>query len=49
MAYPPGIPIICPGEIITEEIIHYIERLKETKTWLQGMKDPTLEQILVIR
>ena len=49
MAYPPGIPIICPGEIITEEIIHYIEKLKETKTWLQGMKDPTLEQILVIR
>lgn len=49
MAYPPGIPIICPGEIITEEIISYIERLKQKRTWLQGMEDPTLEHIWVIR
>lgn len=25
MAYPPGIPILAPGEEITEEIIDYIQ------------------------
>lgn len=49
MAYPPGIPIICPGEIITEAIIRYIENLKETECLLQGMQDPELERILVIK
>lgn len=49
MAYPPGIPIICPGEIITEETLDYINKLKQKQAWLQGMDDPTLEHIWVIR
>ncbi len=48
MAYPPGIPIIIPGERISKEIIEYIEDLKEQKTHLQGMEDPDLEYIKVI-
>lgn len=48
MAYPPGIPIIVPGERISKEIIEYVDRLKETKTQLQGMEDSTLEYIKVI-
>ena len=40
MAYPPGIPIITPGERITEEIIDYIKELKEAKLHIQGMADP---------
>ena len=27
--YPPGIPFICPGERITEEVITYIAALRE--------------------
>ena len=26
--YPPGIPIACPGEILTEEIISYVAKLR---------------------
>ena len=29
MCYPPGIPILVPGERITDEIIRYIEYAKE--------------------
>jgi arginine/lysine/ornithine decarboxylase len=36
-AYPPGVPIIAPGEIIDEEIIEYITSLDGTD--ILGMKD----------
>ncbi len=26
--YPPGIPLLCPGEVITEELIDYVKRLR---------------------
>ena len=26
--YPPGIPLLCPGEIITEEAVDYVRRLR---------------------
>ena len=29
MCYPPGIPILAPGELITQEIIDYIIYAKE--------------------
>lgn len=49
MAYPPGIPIISPGEMITQEIIDYIKLLKENNAHLTDMKDKSLETILVIK
>lgn len=48
MAYPPGIPIIIPGERISKEIIAYIEFLKSQESMLTDMKDPTLEYIKVL-
>lgn len=48
MAYPPGIPVITPGERITKEIINYIKELKEAKLHVQGMEDPELEYVKVI-
>lgn len=48
MAYPPGIPIIYPGERITEEIIKFIKALKEDGMDVQGMDDLTLKEIKVI-
>jgi ornithine decarboxylase len=48
MAYPPGIPIIVPGERITRETIEYIKGLKEAKLHIQGMEDPELININVI-
>lgn len=46
--YPPGIPIVGPGERITREIIEYVLELKARGASFQGCHDPTLEQILVV-
>ncbi|ADL51864.1 Orn/Lys/Arg decarboxylase major region [Clostridium cellulovorans 743B] len=49
MAYPPGIPILCPGEKITEEIISYVSQLKATGLYVQGTEDPNVEYIKVVK
>lgn len=49
MAYPPGIPILCPGEVISQEIVTYVQRLKETGLYVQGTEDPEVEYIKVVR
>lgn len=49
MAYPPGIPILCPGEEITKEIIDYVQMLKNTGLYVQGTEDPEVEIIKVVK
>lgn len=49
LAYPPGIPILCPGEKITKEIIDYIEKLKSVGLYVQGTEDPKVEYIKVVK
>ncbi len=39
MCYPPGIPIIAPGEVVTKEIIDYIRYAKEKGAFLTGAED----------
>lgn len=48
-AYPPGIPIIYPGEVITAEIIEQIKRLKQCGIKLKGPKDLQGEEIICIK
>ncbi len=48
MAYPPGIPVLCPGEVITEEIVRYVNDLKKTGLYVQGTEDPKVESIKVV-
>ena len=36
MCYPPGIPILAPGERIIREIVDYIQFAKERGCSLQG-------------
>ena len=48
MSYPPGIPIVAPGERITKEIIGYIAYAREKGCFLTGTQDPNVRQILVI-
>jgi len=48
MVYPPGIPIVTPGEIITKEIIDYIEFLKAEEGILTGTADPYVDKIKVL-
>jgi arginine/lysine/ornithine decarboxylase len=48
MAYPPGIPILAPGERITAEIIDYIAYAKEKGCFLTGTEDMGIENIRVV-
>ena len=48
MIYPPGIPLICPGEKITQDIIEYIKILKSQNCLFHGMADPHLNKIRVL-
>ncbi len=48
MCYPPGIPILTPGERITGEIIEYILYAKEKGCSLQGTQDPSVQLLNVI-
>lgn len=48
MAYPPGIPIICPGERITEDVIGYAKALWMSGCRLQGTDDPEGKTINVL-
>lgn len=46
--YPPGVPVICPGEIITAEIVDYLLCLRAAGACFQGCHDPRLETVHVI-
>lgn len=48
MCYPPGIPILAPGEMITSEIIKYVEYAKEKGCILTGTQDMNIEYINVV-
>ena len=48
MCYPPGIPILAPGERITKDIIDYIIYAKEKGSSITGPKDMTIEHINII-
>lgn len=48
MCYPPGIPILAPGEMITTEIIHYIQYAKEKGCLVTGTQDMKIENINVV-
>lgn len=49
MCYPPGIPILAPGERITREIVDYIQFAKDRGCSLQGTEDPEVNHINVIK
>lgn len=48
MCYPPGIPILAPGELITPEIIEYIRYAKEKGCSMTGTEDLELNRLNVI-
>jgi len=48
MSYPPGIPILAPGERITEEILAYIRYAKEKGCFLTGTEDMKVEHMKVV-
>ncbi len=48
MCYPPGIPILAPGEMITKDILAYIAYAKEKGCFMTGTQDMKIENINVV-
>ena len=48
MCYPPGIPVLAPGEEITDEIIDYIVYAKEKGCSMTGPEDEKIERLNVL-
>lgn len=49
MCYPPGIPILAPGELITMDIIKYIRYAKEKGCSMTGTEDINIERLNVLK
>lgn len=49
MCYPPGIPILAPGELITKEIIEYTVYAKAKGCSMQGTEDFEVERLNVLK
>lgn len=48
MCYPPGIPILAPGEEITADIIKYINYAKEKGCLITGPEDMSIKNLNVV-
>jgi arginine decarboxylase len=46
--YPPGIPIVAPGEELTDVVVDYLERLAAAGVMVEGAADETLERLRVV-
>ncbi|MED0675167.1 aminotransferase class I/II-fold pyridoxal phosphate-dependent enzyme [Aneurinibacillus thermoaerophilus] len=46
--YPPGVPLLVPGEKITEEHVNIIQEIKWAGGYFQGTSDETVEGIFVL-
>jgi arginine/lysine/ornithine decarboxylase len=47
--FPPDIPVIMPGEIITKDIVEFIKKLQKDRVMVVGPADTTLGTIQIIR
>lgn len=47
--YPPGIPVVVPGERISLELIEYLQAGRGLGAHFQGPSDPTLTRIQVVK
>ncbi|MFO7273439.1 MAG: aminotransferase class I/II-fold pyridoxal phosphate-dependent enzyme [Bacillota bacterium] len=49
MVYPPGIPILLPGEIVAEENLDYLEECIRAGLPVQGTEDPEIKMVKVVK
>jgi arginine/lysine/ornithine decarboxylase len=47
--YPPGIPVLFPGELITLEAIEYLQQVIKAGGIITGCSDPMLHSLKVVR
>ena len=48
MCYPPGIPVLAPGEVITDKVIEYINYAKDKGCSMTGPQDETISRLNVL-
>ncbi len=46
--YPPGIPVLIPGEIVTNEAIAYLQNIQSLGGYISGCTDPSLSTLKVV-
>jgi arginine decarboxylase len=46
--YPPGVPLISPGELLDEQVLECLKKVKRNAFEVRGAADPSLETIRVI-
>jgi arginine decarboxylase len=46
--YPPGIPVVAPGELITQPIVDYLQEIVEAGAFLEGAADQSLDSFRVV-
>ena len=46
--YPPGVPVLCPGEQITEEALRQLQEALDVGGVVTGASDSTLQTILTV-
>ncbi len=46
--YPPGIPVLIPGEIVTTQAIAYLQKIQTLGGYISGCNDPSLQTLKVI-
>ncbi|MCO7174943.1 aminotransferase class I/II-fold pyridoxal phosphate-dependent enzyme [Sporolactobacillus kofuensis] len=49
MCYPPGIPILAPGEKVTAEVLEYIQYAKEKGCFMTGTQDSQVNRIQTVK
>lgn len=47
--YPPGIPVLMPGEIITPQALQYLQQIQAIGGFITGCADPSLKTLKIIR
>ncbi len=46
--YPPGIPVVAPGDVFSPECIDYLEAARSSGMYISGPGDPFLATVLVV-
>ena len=49
MVYPPGIPILLPGEIVAEDNLDYLNECIQAGLPVQGTEDPEVKLVKVVK
>lgn len=46
--YPPGIPVLVPGEVVSRDLVEYLGSMLKLGVHLQGPADPSLKYLRVV-